>query len=99
MMSMDIGGRETCATSITGSSSSRIEQVRTRALPSPPLLLSPADAGEGASTGTFYSRSPLRRVEHDLALHLAALHQPVRVGGARERQQALDLRLDLAVGG
>src|SRR5882757_4193554 len=38
-----------------------------------------------------------RRVEHDLAGDLARFHQPVRLGGLRERHDALDLWLDLAL--
>src|SRR5499433_3178502 len=39
-----------------------------------------------------------RRVEHDLAQRFARFDQPMRLGGARQRQNPLDLRLDLAFG-
>src|SRR5262249_4259750 len=48
-------------------------------------------------SGTAHLAS--RRVEHDLAQRFARFDQLMRLGGARQRQNSLDLRLDLAVGG
>src|SRR5438105_4474891 len=37
-------------------------------------------------------------IEYDLAVRLPGLHEPVRIGSARKRQDSLDLHLDLARG-
>src|SRR5258705_13567705 len=62
--------------------------------PKSPLVAIPSRQSEARATAL-----PLRRVEHQLARRLAGFDQPVRLGGARQRQNPFDLRPDLALRG
>src|SRR5580704_18979169 len=56
-----------------------------------------SSASPSAIAGSRVEKSPERRIEHDLALALVRFDHAMRVGCARQRQYALDLRNDFSL--